>query len=417
MIYTKFPLPKRDELEQEYRKLTPVYTSLLEKIEEFINSEARSRNIFASVNHRVKDFSSWYAKLLRESSKRRNPAITDVMGIRIICPFLEDVGIVSSLLEELFEVHEIDNKGSDYPYHQFGYESVHFLIRVPHELIESPLLPDDVQQPLVCEVQVRTILQEAWAEVEHELVYKSDFSPLDEPLKRKLAALNANLSLSDIMFQEIRDYQKEFHAAIKQRRKGFYEAIRHDLPELRGPSNSENPEEEEVKPAARAPIPGITHKTFDALLLQGLVAHNDGRLSDAIDIYSGILEQEMSDEIRALILVHRGMAYFTSGSGEKALKDFNRALELNPRYTKARYYRAVHSRLEGKYQESFADLDACIRMEPLNLEYLTGRAETFAESGDIGSALDECRQVINIDPEFKPVKRLLSRLEGTDPGD
>jgi putative GTP pyrophosphokinase len=70
-------------------------------------------------------------------------------------------------------------------------------------------LPDDLANglsfldPPVCEVQVRTILQDAWAEVEHELVYKAEFTPFDEPMKRKLAALNANLTLSDMLFQEI----------------------------------------------------------------------------------------------------------------------------------------------------------------------------------------------------------------------
>ncbi len=61
----------------------------------------------------------------------------------------------------------------------------------------------------VCEIQLRTILQDAWAEVEHELVYKSDISLPNQSIRRKLASLNATLTLSDLIFQEIRDYQKE----------------------------------------------------------------------------------------------------------------------------------------------------------------------------------------------------------------
>ena len=75
------------------------------------------------------------------------------------------------------------------------------------------------------EVQLRTILQEAWAEVEHELVYKAEFTPFDEPMKRKLAALNANLSLSDIIFQEILDYQRRLTSELERRRSAFYGKI------------------------------------------------------------------------------------------------------------------------------------------------------------------------------------------------
>ena len=52
-------------------------------------------------------------------------------------------------------------------------------------------------------------MQDAWAEVEHELVYKSDITLPNQSIRRKLASLNATLTLSDLIFQEIRDYQKE----------------------------------------------------------------------------------------------------------------------------------------------------------------------------------------------------------------
>ena len=187
-----------------------------------------------TVKFRVKEFSSWYAKVLRAAASDRNhtgsATVTDVLGIRIVCPFLEEVELVSDILRELFRVHEFEVKGADYPSHYFGYESVHFLIRIPGEFLEHRNLPPGFTDNPICEVQVRTILQEAWAEVEHELIYKSDFSPLDEPLKRKLAAINANLTLSDIMFQEIRDYQKNLHSALKQRRRDFYSLLRREPP-------------------------------------------------------------------------------------------------------------------------------------------------------------------------------------------
>src|SRR5690606_12002199 len=89
------------------------------------------------------------------------------------------------------------------------------------------------------EVQVRTILQDAWAEVEHELIYKNHFRyPNSDSIRKKLAAVNASLSLADMIFQEIRDTQKEMAAWGKQRFKAMLDkAGEHldSLPEVREP--------------------------------------------------------------------------------------------------------------------------------------------------------------------------------------
>ena len=82
---------------------------------------------------------------------------------------------------------------------------------------------------MVCEIQLCTILQDAWSEVEHELVYKTNFNPFDEPLKRKLAALNATLNLSDTLFQEIRDYQRLLQSELNKRRESFIEKLNNTI--------------------------------------------------------------------------------------------------------------------------------------------------------------------------------------------
>lgn len=76
----------------------------------------------------------------------------------------------------------MERKGSERTFREFGYESVHFLLDIPEEFKVGLVLPKN----LIFEIQLRTILQDAWAEVEHELVYKSEFSPFDQPLKESL---------------------------------------------------------------------------------------------------------------------------------------------------------------------------------------------------------------------------------------
>ncbi|MBI9102319.1 MAG: tetratricopeptide repeat protein [Spirochaetales bacterium] len=402
MIKVCLPLESRETLEKRYTDSILRSEEILIGLVDRIRREAREGNINITVRHRVKTFHSWYAKLLKTAASRNHDSgeivITDIMGIRIVCPFLEEVKTASALLEKLFYVDEVDVKGADYPYQFFGYESVHYLIRVPGESDSGG----------ICEVQVRTILQEAWAEVEHELVYKSDFSPLDEPLKRKLAALNANLTLSDIMFQEIRDYQKSLHKELKKRRVGFYNSIQ-------GRGGEKTLDLWEAGKGSFSPSvtdPGIiSSDTVDTLLLKGLLAHNGEEYEEAVRIYSEILKRTDRKDIRTVIYLHRGMAYFTAGQEGKAMSDFNSALKLDPENNKARYYRAVNERMKGQYPEAFEDLALCLKSDPYNLEFLTARGETHLAAGDPYAAREDYRVVLRIDPEFKPAQRLLGELE------
>ena len=82
-----------------------------------------------------------------------------------------------------------------------------------------------------------------------------------------------------------------------------------------------------------------------------------------------------------------------------------------PRTREARYYRAVHARMNGRFKDALKDLEECILLEPYNPEYLTARAETHAASGDFERASSECSGVLRIDPSFKPAARLLKELE------
>ncbi|MCF6335805.1 MAG: hypothetical protein L3J12_08695, partial [Spirochaetales bacterium] len=211
------------------------------------------------------------------------------------------------------------------------------------------------------------------------------------------------LTLSDIMFQEIRDYQKELHTALKQRRKSFYNYIHQKS------GTGSRPVVKEYVPDNK--LKNITQKTIDSLLLRGLLAHNEERFSDAVDIYSGILDQNISNNVKLIILIHRGMAYFSNGQHKSAVNDFSCVLEMEPDHTRARYYRSIYFRTEKKFTEAFKDLKVCIQKEPYNLEYLTARAETWVCAGNKAAAISDCNDILRINNEFKPGNRLLQQLK------
>ena len=397
MFCIKKPLPSKEKLNITYKERKNDLEETIKALSGIIQETLSENKINYTIKYRVKKFQSLYEKILRNAAKNETGIIkiTDILGLRIICPFLQDIDEVSKILQTIFIVEEVDVKGSDYPFHRFGYESVHFLIRIPDKCIKGNL--SKIKNSNICEVQVRTILQEAWAEVEHEIIYKSDFSPLDEPLKRKLAALNANLTLSDITFQEIRDYQKEFHKALKQRRKKFHEKI------LQDNNSSKDVDNKDLETYE-------TYETVDILLLKGLTAHNKEKYNDAINIYSEILKRDIRNDIKTIIHVHRGMAYYSNGQIENAMKDFNEALQLDPDNSSARYYRALHSRINKKYDEALNDLEKCIEKEPFNLDYITARAETYSEEGNLEKAVFDLKYVLSLDEGYKPAAELLKKI-------
>ncbi|MDR2471869.1 MAG: RelA/SpoT domain-containing protein, partial [Treponema sp.] len=210
-------LPARNRVKERFEQSAPARSRVTRELMEAIEGVVCRLSSRPTVKGRSKEFESYYKKYLKilkenqaESGNPNNsrdssvpvsaPLITDLIALRVICPFLEDQAAVERLIREHFTVIELDRKGAHFSFKEFGYESVHLLVEIPGELREKW---GDCGTT-VAEIQIRTILQDAWAEVEHELVYKAEFTPFDDPMKRRLAAVNASLSLADSIFQEIR---------------------------------------------------------------------------------------------------------------------------------------------------------------------------------------------------------------------
>ncbi len=350
-------LPEKNRIKSIYDSYSNLFNIILINIEQGLkdNLVLASSPTFKS---RVKSFSSYYRKILRVKKMSELKAdslicITDMIGIRVICAFLEDLDVVEQQIKEKYNVKEIEHKGQANNFREFGYESVHILIEIPPDCLpDQPLNPAEKTLPLppdlVCEIQIRTILQDAWAEVEHELVYKSEFSPFDMPLRRKLASMNASLSLADIIFQEIRDYQKKFQKEVDDRRFSFYEQAdnltRSSAPELVSVRRGEKIQR----------ISPYVHGTIDDMLLEAIHAHNTGDLDKAIQIYTVIIESDPVPPVAVLTVIykHRGMAYFAKNEFTKALADFQKTITYDAGNFRALYYEGIVYSVMNSYREA-----------------------------------------------------------------
>lgn len=380
-------LPVKDQIKKTYDTYLPYLESVMHNIHSLLLQKI---TLCAQPTYklRIKHFDSYYKKVLRvhgdiAANNSGLVCITDIVGIRIICAFLEDVTSAKAQLLKLFDVKEVEVKGASQSFKEFGYESIHVLISIPKECIPRDIdlpLPED----LVCEIQIRTILQDAWAEVEHELIYKTEFTPFDMPLRRKLASMNASLSLADIIFQEIRDYQKKLQRELNTRRESFYK-LADDLTRF---------DKSDIKAAATQNIervsPYVTG-TIDDLILQAIQAHNAGNLDEAVHIYTLIINStpSPSDIVLSVIYKHRGMAYFTQNDHDKALSDFKESFLLDDKSFRSVYYEGIVYSIQGKYAEAVECFTKSLMLNQYQSHAFFRRAAAYYELNEYEQAMND----------------------------
>ncbi len=401
-------LPSKNNIRATYESYKPVFSEILANVEDKLKKTLKL-NSMPTFKSRVKSFDSYYRKVLRlksdEAGKKDFVELTDMMGIRVICAFLEDLSDVENQVKEHFDVKEVEYKGAQQSFREFGYESVHVLISVPEDCKpkDNTLpLPDS----LVCEIQIRTILQDAWAEVEHELIYKSEFTPFDMPLRRKLASMNASLSLADIIFQEIRDYQKKFQSEVEARRASFYEKA--DMLTLEG--GAHKTENLEIKNINR--VSPYVRGTIDDLLLEAIHAHTHGDIDKAVDIYSIIISSEPvpPPAVLAVIHKHRGMAYFSKNNYESALEDFNLSVKYDVNGFRAYYYIGIVYSIIGKNKEAVEAFTQSLKINDYQSHAHFRRAVSYFKLGDFDESLKDLTAAKSLGLNDAEVENLNTKL-------
>lgn len=156
------------------------------------------------IESRAKTVGSFVEKITRKSHDD-DPlgTMTDLVGLRVITYYLEDVERVGELIAREFVIDQDNSadKATDLASDQFGYLSAHYVVRLGpsrRELAEwAPFAS------ITAEIQVRTALQHAWAAVSHKVAYKS--AALPEPIQRRLSRLSALFELADEQFSSLRD--------------------------------------------------------------------------------------------------------------------------------------------------------------------------------------------------------------------
>lgn len=168
------------------------------------------RNRGFIIESRVKEKASF----LEKAATREE--VHDLVGLRVIVPYNEDVDRVCAQIGELLAVdpeHSVD-KREKLRVDQTGYQSVHQIVRICSQRASQPEWKQFDGLP--AEIQIRTYLQHAWAQIEHKLNYKNSIQA-PEPIQRRLNNLSALLEVADCEFERIREELTHIRASYDQR--------------------------------------------------------------------------------------------------------------------------------------------------------------------------------------------------------
>ncbi|MCL1993141.1 MAG: tetratricopeptide repeat protein [Spirochaetes bacterium] len=407
----------REKLLTAYERNKDIYHNITGDLVVRIEKIFSDFNLNPIVKGRVKSFPSYYSKLKKymtmNKSKAIVPPINDLMGIRVVFPFRGDVRKAKKIIEKKFSVDEIRQKGHT-PYlnnhdtfKEFGYESMHLLIRIPNDILEERGSPESGE---IAEIQIRTIMQDAWAELEHELFYKKKNTPLFDKMQRKLAAVSANFFLADSIFDEVRRHQRKLVKQLGKRRETFFQKIEESTDGLL--FEYEPNEKPKAAPQEKLPAPvSIDDSSMDTLLLSALTLHNKGSYNDAVAVYGKILDFNPTDAICKIIYKHRGMAHFACSQYELAIEDFTNALKKGEEDYQSAYYRGVVNSVLKNYAQAIDDYTLSLAIYPYQSFCIFRRGQAYYHIGDYPQALADCEASLAMDSQNESAQKFKSLLQ------
>jgi ppGpp synthetase/RelA/SpoT-type nucleotidyltranferase len=160
------------------------------------------------IDSRAKDIRSTRMKLYEKSYANPERELTDSIAARIITYYSKDVGRVADKLRELLLIdpRKSEDKSELLKLKEFGYKSVHLQAQTKGSWASNPKYA--YLRGKSFEIQVRSILEHAWAEIEHEVVYKSEIR-YPEEVRRKFARLAGTLEILEDEFLHLRNTRNE----------------------------------------------------------------------------------------------------------------------------------------------------------------------------------------------------------------
>ena len=212
----------KDQVDRYSRDEHPKYELYSDLLSRIFDHACAKYGILGIVNTRAKAIPSFAEKVIRKSGKYDDPLhqLTDLCGARVITNTQQESDQIISFIRDNFRVDEENSLDlrSLLKAEEFGYRSVHYVVQLRKDApdvtdlirkmeaqgrtAENMLQGVDIFETIgdrKAEIQVRTLLQHAWAMISHDRFYKSEFE-VPEYFRRELARVAALLESADQEF-------------------------------------------------------------------------------------------------------------------------------------------------------------------------------------------------------------------------
>lgn len=196
-----------------YSQRKALYDQLASEVVFTLNSTLQRKKIKThSVLSRVKTVESIANKAKEKGLEDPLGELEDVVGARIVVLFLSDLPRLDKLIRDSFTVIRSENKVTETDPSSFGYMSVHYVVT----LDDSHSGPRyDELKGIPVEIQTRTVVMDAWANVSHYLDYKGE-SSIPKDLRKDFYALSGLFYVADQHFEIFADRSRKSQKRAKE---------------------------------------------------------------------------------------------------------------------------------------------------------------------------------------------------------
>lgn len=199
---------------KKYEAMRPQYESLVQEVCHVLETKIASTGLVRIiVTGRVKTIESFEAKIGRKQYSNPTDQMTDLAGARVVCSYTPDLDTIGDVIEEYFHVLERIDKSDDLGVDRMGYNGKAYVVQLGTQY--SGVRYEDITA-LKCEIQIRTILQDAWAIIGHHLTYKKEAATPDR-LRRDLNNVASLLEIAQGIFDNVREKREAYILEIESK--------------------------------------------------------------------------------------------------------------------------------------------------------------------------------------------------------
>lgn len=193
------------DMDRQYRQIMYLHEAAIQEVVSRLNilkgefQFSNDRNPISAISSRIKSKESIVFKMEKKGLPMTVRAlmmnIHDIAGVRVICPFIEDVYAVARMLIRQKDIQLVEVKDYIRKPKENGYRSLHLNIQINVDF-------SDTSMNVPVEIQIRTSAMDFWAGAEHQLRYKKEqeFTAEDEAKLKHCADIMAQ---ADQEMQEI----------------------------------------------------------------------------------------------------------------------------------------------------------------------------------------------------------------------